>query len=226
MIILKCNKNRKRVKTKMKKMNSKGFTLIELLAVITIMGILMMVAIPSVSRTIENSRRDTFANIAHEYVNAIRNGVLADNIECVTEYNASKYITASATPDGWYYFHIDTMDQGTQDLMESGGKSPFGNAEMEGYVLWHKATKNKGADNQTTTTTYYARLVDSGKHGFDEWLREEDIKRANISTATDEYYENIAEPDGEQKIGAAKISEIATLTDSAALTDFYECKLS
>ena len=50
----------------MKKMNSKGFTLIELLAVITIMGILMMVAIPSVSRTIEYSRRDTFANIAHE----------------------------------------------------------------------------------------------------------------------------------------------------------------
>ena len=66
----------------MKKLSSKGFTLIELLAVITIMGILMMVAIPSVSRTIENSRRDTFANVAHEYVNAVRNGVLADNIEC------------------------------------------------------------------------------------------------------------------------------------------------
>ena len=213
----------------MKKMNSKGFTLIELLAVITIMGILMMVAIPSVSRTIENSRRDTFANIAHEYVNAIRNGVLADNIECVTDYDTSKYITASATPDGWYYFHIDTMDQGTQDLMESGGKSPFGNAEMEGYVLWHKATKNKNADNQTTTTTYYARLVDSGKHGFDEWLREEDIKRANISTATDEFYDSIAAPDAEQTIGAAKIEDIADLTDSAKLgtnSDFFECKLS
>lgn len=43
-------------------MNKKGFTLIELLAVITIMGILMMVAIPSVSRTIEKSRQDTFVN--------------------------------------------------------------------------------------------------------------------------------------------------------------------
>lgn len=161
----------------MKKMSSKGFTLIELLAVITIMGILMMVAIPSVSRTIENARRDTFANIAHEYINAIRNAVLADNIECGTT-------VASATPDGWYYFEIDTLNQNTKDLMESGGKSPFGNAEMKGYVLWHKVTTNANTDKQTTKTTYYSRLVDTGNHGYTDWLREESVKRANISTAT------------------------------------------
>ena len=82
----------------MKKMNSKGFTLIELLAVITIMGILMMVAIPSVSRTIENSRRDTFANVAHEYVNAVRNNFIADNIECKKATSDTTYTTASALP--------------------------------------------------------------------------------------------------------------------------------
>ena len=62
--------------------NSKGFTLIELLAVITIMGILMLVAIPAVSRTIENSRRDTFMNTAKSYINAVKNAAAADEIKC------------------------------------------------------------------------------------------------------------------------------------------------
>ena len=176
----------------MKKLNSKGFTLIELLAVITIMGILMMVAIPSVSRTIENSRRDTFANIAHEYINAIRNGVMADNIECYPSATVSGQtitwagtpVVASATADGTYYFPIDTLEQNTKDLMESGGKSPFGNAEMQGYVKWVKASTTNARGDLKTSTKYTMVLTDSGKHGFDTELSEEAIKRSNVSTAT------------------------------------------
>lgn len=163
----------------MKKINSKGFTLIELLAVITIMGILMMVAIPAVSRTIENSRRDSFADIAHEYVNAVRNAVLADNIECKS---GDSYVVASATPDGTYYFPIDTTNQNTKDLMESGGKSPFGNAEMKGYVKWVKSTDNTNETNPKTTTKYTILLHDSGKHGFNEELEESAVKRSAIET--------------------------------------------
>ena len=164
----------------MKKMNSKGFTLIELLAVITIMGILMMVAIPSVSRTIENARRDTFANIAHEYINSVRNNVLSDGITCKDA--SGNDIPASATANGWYYFRIDTTKQETKDLMETGGKSPFGNTDIKGYILWNKTTKTKNG-KVSTSTVYYSNLVDTGKHGYTDWLIESNVKRVNITTS-------------------------------------------
>ena len=161
------------------KLGKNGFTLIELLAVITIMGILMMVAIPSVTRTIENSRRDTFANLAKEYINAVRNAVLADNIECTV---GSDTMVASATPDGTYYFTINTADTQTKDLMESGGKSPFGGAEISGYVKWVKSTTGS-ADAPKTQTVYSIWVSDSGKHGMKAEAQEFEVKRGKIETA-------------------------------------------
>ena len=125
----------------MKKLNKTGFTLIELLAVITIMGILMMVAIPSVSRTIENSRRDTFADNALTYVNTVRNAVMADELNCGST-------TVSATANGTYYFAIDTENQQTKDIMEKVALSSWGNAKVTGYVQW---TKTANAAGRTTT---------------------------------------------------------------------------
>lgn len=187
----------------MKKLNTKGFTLIELLAVITIMGVLMMVAIPSVTRTIENSRRDTYANITKEYINAVRNAVLADNIECKV---GDQDLLASGTPDGTYYLKIDTSDPNlVADLMEKGGKSPFGNADISGYIKWVKtAVENEdGGATVKTTVKYYAFLKDTGKHGLAEETAEGSIKRSSIKT-------NLAD---------------ATVSDPAGATT-YLCKLS
>ena len=170
-----------------KNLKSAGFTLIELLAVITIMGILMMVAIPSVSRTIENSRRDTFADVAKQYINTVRNAVLADELTCGTGANAQ---SVGATPDGLYYYKIDTTAQGTKDLMESGGKSSWSNAEIKGYVAWWKETTQAQTDtngnvtkNGKTQTTYATLLVDAGEHGLDKFTKETDISRSKVTTS-------------------------------------------
>lgn len=164
-----------------KNLKSAGFTLIELLAVITIMGILMMVAIPSVSRTIENSRRDTFANVAKQYINTVRDAVLADELTCDTGENAK---SVGATPDGLYYYRIDTTAPGTKDLMESGGKSSWSNAEIQGYVAWYKKTTQATASaNGKTQTTYATLLVDAGQHGLDRFTLETDISRSKVTTA-------------------------------------------
>ena len=164
----------------MNKLNRAGFTLIELLAVITIMGILMMVAIPSVSRTIENSRRDTFADNALTYVNTVRNAVMADELSCSYAGAASgATVTASATPNGTYYFVINTEDQQTKDLMEKVALSSWGSAKITGYVKWTKATNTTTG---RTTTTYYVRLSDTGNHGFRAEVTEKEVSRAKIYT--------------------------------------------
>ena len=187
----------------MKKLNRKGFTLIELLAVITIMGILMLVAIPAVSRTIENSRRDTFADVAKTYINTIRNAVLADELSCAG-------VSSGATADGTYYYEIDSADPDTQELMESGGVSSWGNAAVTGYVKWVKTTTSgaTASDDQRIKTTYYVYLVDEGSHGIaaDNGLLETQITRRQVSTKTTKGYSDF--------IGTGKTKAKPTKTSS------------
>ena len=59
------------------KKNKKGFTLIELLAVIIILGVLLLIAVPSISKYIDNSRRNTYVNQAKQIVNAVSTSINA-----------------------------------------------------------------------------------------------------------------------------------------------------
>lgn len=119
----------------MKRMNKKGFTLIELLAVIIILGVLMIIAIPSVTTYIQNSRKSAYVDTSAAYVEAVR-----------TRVNEGKDFRLFAT-DTLYMIPVgDKMyDKNHTDgtdgpfyvscvSVESGGQSPFSDVWNYAFV--------------------------------------------------------------------------------------------
>ena len=154
----------------MKKLNKNGFTLIELLAVIVIMGILMMVAIPAMTRYIENSRKDTFLSTAKEYVNAARNMWASDSLICNTGDSTNPRIVSSGVDAGDWYVIIDTSSDDMVNLLDQGGKSSWGNRDMKGYIRVHITEEEIKNDDDVVVDTerktkYYVALSD-GTHGI------------------------------------------------------------
>lgn len=140
------------------KNDSKGFTLIELLAVIVILGILMITAIPAVTKYINNSKKDTFADSASAYINSARYSLLNDEYsDCVLPAENGQCV----------YMTIDNID-----IDKGTGKSSYGREyKKQSYV---KVTYDgKGLK-------YEIDLLDSNENGTTALTSEKDLGRDKI----------------------------------------------
>ena len=99
-------------KSTKKKSKKKGFTLIELLAVIIILGILMIIAIPSVTSYINDSRKSAYVDTAKEIVSGTRNlvneGKLGMYDTGTTYYIPAKYVNTENSLKSPYGEFTDT----------------------------------------------------------------------------------------------------------------------
>ena len=125
--------------------NKKGFTLIELLAVIVILGLLMAIAIPSVTKYITQSRKKTVVSTIGNYITAM-----------VNEVND---LTYTFTGDNTIYaVPIECIS------LERGGTNPFGE--------WHQANDAYWAyvlvqyDDETSSYRYGYTFKDSAGYGL------------------------------------------------------------
>ena len=145
----------KKVITRKKRTNKKkkrAFTLIELLAVIIILGILIIVAIPSITTYVSDSRKKTYIVTAKGYINGARN--------IVNHGKADIYDL-----DTTYYIPISCIDT------ESGGESPYGKFKPA-YVL--VSYNGEGFD-------YYWASTDTAKMGIYH-TEEADLSEDSIET--------------------------------------------
>ena len=128
----------------MKKMNKKGFTLIELLAVIIILGVLMIIAIPSVTSYIQNSRKSAFTDSGLNYVKS--------GINLVNSGNKLRFYDTSTL-----YLIPAGHEEGKSCIsLESGGQSPFSDTWAYAYV---------GVTYDGTGYTYYFIAEDGAGQG-------------------------------------------------------------
>ena len=135
----------------MKKKN--GFTLIELLAVIIILGILMIIAIPSVTKYISDSRKSSYVDSAKEIIGSARNLVNSGELEM--------YDT-----DATYYIDVNCIK--TENAM----KSPYGDFTNAYVVVTYDG---KGYD-------YYWTSVDDAGQGVKNIVKYDKLDTDDISS--------------------------------------------
>lgn len=154
--------------------NNKGFTLIELLATIVILGVLMIVAIPMVTKYIQSAKQDAFVDTAKAYITSAR-----------YSYLNGDYIYGNDT--GGTCAAIDGSDGGTIyipfsaiDVDKTGGKSSFGGLIDEDNSYVQITASSDG------TYTYSVAMYDSKKYGTGKEFRPEATVNKTLVVANSE----------------------------------------
>ena len=171
----------------MKRLNKKGFTLIELLAVIIILGVLLLIAVPSVSKYITESRMDTYKTNLTRLVDAVSNEVNSYSGEY--SFRSDEFLIIPLV--------CIEVEKG------SNTKSPFGLYEhANSFVAVTRKYATDSEGNSTGVPTgfkYYVAALD--ENGFGATM--EDLQSANFKVS------------GEPKLTTIEVDTAATQTTPA-----------
>lgn len=131
--------------------NKKGFTLVELLAVIVILAVLALVAMPNVTRLMENARKNSFTTEAEEFAKyaqtAYTNVQLAGSLR--NSEKISKIKVPGTTKGDFEYFCISYEKLKTDQYVNKSNDAAYG-----GIIELFIPTSTNSTVTSTITNIY------------------------------------------------------------------------
>ena len=104
----------------------KGFTLVELLAVMILLGVVSLIAVPSIGKILTRSREKALESTKEELIKAAQK-YYADNIRELPEDGSHKCLSVSEIEANGYISNDDIVDPKTEEKLTGYVKTYFDN---------------------------------------------------------------------------------------------------
>ena len=104
----------------------RGFTLVELLAVLILLGVVSLIAIPSIGKILNRSREKARESTKNELIKAAKN-YYADNIRELPDDGSYKCLSVSEIEESGYISNDDIVDPTTEEKLTGYVKIYFDN---------------------------------------------------------------------------------------------------
>ena len=147
--------------------NKKGFTLIEIIAVIVILGVVMLIAVPSVTHQILLSKKGAYATNVKSFLETADGSYRQLEFG---EYLEEKELIIAP---------LDSLKMDVEDLQ----KSPFGAYDKSRSYIVIKPTKNNFKS--------YAIIRDAANYGIDT-LSYDDINKNSVKTTSSDSIQSLS----------------------------------